>query len=59
MIVATVEGKSHCITPFKFGLYPASRVSGYGPAGLGNSKLLLCSSLAASTQATSESRARF
>jgi hypothetical protein len=39
-IVATLEGKSHCITPL--GLYPASRVSGHGPAGLGNSKLLLC-----------------
>ena len=38
-IVATLEGKSHCITPF--GLYPVSRVSGHGPAGLGNSKLLL------------------
>ncbi len=41
-IVATLEGKSHCITPL--GLYPAScGVSGHGPAGrgLGNSKLLL------------------
>ncbi len=34
-----LEGKSRCITPL--GLYPASRVSGHGPAGLGNSKLLL------------------
>jgi hypothetical protein len=32
-------GKSHCITPL--GLYRASRVSGHGPAGLGNSKLLV------------------
>ncbi len=38
-IMATLEGKSHCITPF--GLYPASRVSGRGPAGLGKTKLLL------------------
>ncbi len=32
-IVATLEGESLCITPF--GLYPASRVSGRGPADLG------------------------
>jgi hypothetical protein len=38
-IVATLEGKSLCITPF--GLYPASRISGRGPAGLGKPKLLL------------------
>ena len=38
-IVATLEGKSLCITPF--GLYPAGRVSGRGPAGLGKPKLLL------------------
>ncbi len=37
-IVATLEGKSLCIAPF--GCYPASRVSGRGPAGLGKSKLL-------------------
>ncbi len=37
--MATLEGKSQCTTPF--GLYPASRVSGRGPAGLGKSKLLL------------------
>ena len=38
-IVAPLEGKSLCITPF--GLYPAGRVSGRGPAGLGKPKLLL------------------
>ena len=38
-IVATLEGKSLSITPF--GLYPAGRVSGRGPAGLGKPKLLL------------------
>ncbi len=38
-IFSFFEGKSHCITPL--GLYPASRVSGHGLAGLGNSKLLL------------------
>jgi hypothetical protein len=38
-IVATLEGKSLCITGFS--LYPASRVSGRGPAGLGKPKLLL------------------
>ncbi len=37
--VATLEGKSLCITGFS--LYPASRVSGRGPAGLGKPKLLL------------------
>ena len=42
-IVATLEGKSHCITPF--GLYLASRGSGHGPAGLGNCKLLLVQSM--------------
>jgi hypothetical protein len=45
-IVATLEGKSHFITPLD--LYPASRAgvseSGHGPAGLGNSKLLLFAS---------------
>ncbi len=32
--MAILEGKSHCITPFC--LYPAGRISGHGPAGLGN-----------------------
>ncbi len=42
-IVATLEGEKSlylkCNTPFC--LYPASRVSGHGPAVLGNSQLLL------------------
>jgi hypothetical protein len=39
IIVATLKGKVWSIARFR--LYPASRVSGLGPAGLGKPKLLL------------------
>jgi hypothetical protein len=39
-IMAKLEGKSLYITHFGI-LYPASRVTGRGPAGLGKSKLLV------------------
>ncbi len=39
LVVTGYIGREKSTTPF--GLYPASRVSGRGPAGLGKSKLLL------------------